>query len=46
MATHSRALAWRLPRAKEPGSYSPQGHKVSDTTEATDHTAHTVGDTF
>ena len=27
MATHSSILAWRIPWAKEPGGYSPWGHK-------------------
>ena len=30
MATHSSSLAWRIPWTEE-----PQGHKESDTTEAT-----------
>ena len=33
MATHSNILAWRIPWTEEPGSYSPWGQKVSDTTE-------------
>ena len=33
MATHSSILAWRIPWTEEPGSYSPWGHKESDTTE-------------
>ena len=33
MATHSSILAWRIPWMEEPGSYSPWGHKESDTTE-------------
>ena len=33
MATHSSVLAWRTPWTEEPGGYSPQGHKESDTTE-------------
>ena len=34
MATHSSILAWRIPWAEEPTmSYSPWGHKESDTTE-------------
>ena len=33
MATHSRILAWRIPWTEEPGGYSPQSHKQSDTTE-------------
>ena len=31
-ATHSSILAWRIPQTEEPGSYSPPGHKESDTT--------------
>ena len=33
MATHSSTLAWKIPWMEEPGSYSPWGHKESDTTE-------------
>ena len=33
MATHSSILAWRIPWTEEPGGYSPQGCKGSDTTE-------------
>ena len=33
MATHSNILAWRIPRTEEPGGYSPQSHKQSDTIE-------------
>ena len=33
IATHSSILAWRIPWTKEPGGYSPWGHKESDTTE-------------
>ena len=33
MATHSSTLAWKTPWMKEPGSYSPWGHKESETTE-------------
>ena len=29
----SSILAWRIPWAGEPGGYSPEGHKESDTTE-------------
>ena len=32
-ATHSSVLAWRIPWTEEPGG--PQGHKESDTNEAT-----------
>ena len=31
MATHSSILAWKIPWTEEPGSYSPWGHKESDT---------------
>ena len=38
MATHSSILTWRVPWTEEPGGlYSPQGHKESDMTEATEH---------
>ena len=37
MATHSRILAWRIPRIEEPGGYSPWGHKESDATEVARH---------
>ena len=33
MATHSSVLAVRIPWTEEPGSYSPEGCKRSDTTE-------------
>ena len=34
MATHSSILAWRIPRAEEPGGlHSPWGPKDSDMTE-------------
>ena len=36
-ATHSSVLAWRVPWTEEPGGCSPQGHKASDTPEATEH---------
>ena len=35
LATHSSILAWRVLWTEEPGGYSPQGHKESDTIEAT-----------
>ena len=40
IATHSSILAWEIPRTEEPGSYSysPWGHKESDTTERLTHT--------
>lgn len=31
--THSSIIAWRLSWTEEPGGYSPQGRKASDTTE-------------
>ena len=38
VATHSNILAYRMPWTEGPGRlYSPQGHKESDTTEATEH---------
>ena len=39
MAIHSSILAWRIPWTEELVDYSPQGHKESDTTEATQHTS-------
>ena len=35
METHSSgfSLAWRIPRTKEPGGYSPWSHKEADTTK-------------
>ena len=33
MASYSSILAWKIPRAEEPGGYSPWGHKQSDMTE-------------
>ena len=33
IATHSSILAWRIPWTEEPGGYSPQSHKQSDTIE-------------
>ena len=38
MVTPSSVLAWRIPWTEKPGGYSPQDHKESDTTEATQHT--------
>ena len=35
MATHSRALAWRIPWIEEPGGLLSRGPRESDTTEAT-----------
>ena len=32
MATHSSILFWEIPWTEEPGGYSPQGRKKSDTT--------------
>ena len=37
MATHSGIPARKIPWTEEPVGYSPQGHKQSDTTEATEH---------
>ena len=34
MATHSTILAWIILWTEKPGSYSPWGHKESDTTES------------
>ena len=33
MATHSNALAWRVPWTEEPGGLQSRGRKESDTTE-------------
>ena len=33
MATHSRILAWGIPRTEEPGGYGPRGGKELDTIE-------------
>ena len=35
MATHSSALAWRIPGMGEPGGLRLQGRTESDTTEVT-----------
>ena len=35
MATHSSIRAWKILWTEEPGGYSPQGHRESDTTEVT-----------
>ena len=35
MATHSSALAWRIPWIEEPGGLLSRGPRQSDTTEAT-----------
>ena len=35
MAPHSSTLAWKIPWKEEPGTYSPQGCKESDTTKGT-----------
>ena len=32
MATHSSTLAWKIPRAEEPGRFGPWGLKELDTT--------------
>ena len=42
MAIHCNILAWRIPQTKEPGGLQSMGsQRVSDTTEATEHTQHT-----
>ena len=33
MATHSRTLAWKIPRTEEPGRLQPTGLQRVDTTE-------------
>ena len=35
VATHSIILAWKIPRTRNLAGYSLQGHKESDTAEAT-----------
>ena len=37
MATHSSILAWGIPWTEELVGYSPQVHKESNTTEASEH---------
>ena len=37
-ATHSSILAWRMPWTEKPSDLQSQGHKESDTIEATEHT--------
>ena len=37
MATHSSILAWRSHKLRSLEDYSPQDHKESDITEATEH---------
>ena len=39
METQSSILAWRIPWTESLVSYSPCGHKESDTTEVTQHTS-------
>ena len=39
---HSRVLAWRSPWTEEPGSYSPWGHKESDTTGCAHMHSHVI----
>ena len=36
MATHSSILAWGIHGQRRLAGYSPQGHRQSDTTEATE----------
>ena len=38
MATHSSALAWRIPWMEEPGGLQSRGRTESDTAEAAEHT--------
>ena len=38
MATHFSILTWEIPWTEELDSYSPHGHKESDTTERLKHT--------
>ena len=33
MATHSKTIAWRIPRAEQPGRLQSMGRKESDRTE-------------
>ena len=37
MSTHSRILAWRIPRTEEPGRLQSAGLQESDMTEAAEH---------
>ena len=39
MATHSSILAWRIPWTRSLAGYSAEGHRESDTNEATWHAA-------
>ena len=43
MATHSSILAWRILWTEKPVRLWSLGHKESDTTEATEHTACITG---
>ena len=40
MGTHSSIPAWRTPWTEDPGRYSPQGLRESDTTERLSKHAH------
>ena len=42
MATHSNVLAWRIPRAGEPGGLLSMGSHESDTTEQLNHKPQTT----
>ena len=42
MATHSSVLAWRIPRAGEPGGLLSMGSQESDTTEQLNHKPQTT----
>ena len=44
MATHSSILAWRMPWTRSLAGYSAEGHRESDTNEATWHAAHMHSD--
>ena len=39
MANHSSILAWKIPWAEEPGGLQSIGHKESNMTEVTEHSA-------
>ena len=44
MATHSSILAWKIPRAEEPGGLQSMGLQESDTTEQLNHHRSEVND--
>ena len=45
MTTHSSFLAWRILWTKEPGGYSPWGHRVGYN-EATNKYTHLISDSL